>query len=306
MSYFSRQEITYESLLDRKLINPSVSIRNEVQEYGNNLTKQAREAYQKHQIKSESSFSTSGPDRWILARCEDDGRWSGFYLSEIVILRVGVLVCGDVDPVIFEGGYRDNPRNLINWVGTSHIEGYLVNKASQGFRASWDRNPAKTTDDNVAIAEMQYRLLDCFQTLCEESIDAAIEYFKPDFTEEEVKEPTARFDPKTCRIECEDEKLREKIIWTINTRLETDKEIETWVRAIEDVRGGEPLELVRNELYNNLSDADVGDVGELTCDIGVVPAPRLYYAKEACRKLCELLEAREKAGEESAKTEQAL
>lgn len=73
-----------------------------------------------------------------------------------------------------------------------------------------------------------------------------------------------------------------------------DEEVAAWRKAIRAV-GGDPWELVRQELYDDLEEAGHCDAGELIWDIGMVPAPRLYYAQAACRKLLELLEEENEA-----------
>jgi hypothetical protein len=71
-----------------------------------------------------------------------------------------------------------------------------------------------------------------------------------------------------------------------------DEEIAAWRRAIRAV-GGDPWEMVRLELYDDLCRAGCSDVGEMIWDIGFVPASRIYYAQAACRKLLELLKQKE-------------
>jgi len=288
MRFLDEPKITYEYLTSGNILKTPGEIRKTLQERSRSLREMAKEAFKDHQIKSEA------PDRWTIAKKDKTGHWCGFYLTEIVSLRVGLFVGGDIDSVIFASSGRGSPLGLVYWVASSQIEGYLVSKASQGFGASGERNPAETIDGEIAVAEMQDNLYECFQTLCEESAQDAIEYFEAGEFDEDAEPQTAHFNSETGRIECANAQLLEKIIWTINARLETDKEIEIWISAIEEVRRGEPFELVRNELYNDLSDANVGDVGEIIGNIGVVPDARLYYAQAACKKLEEMLEAREK------------
>ena len=52
-----------------------------------------------------------------------------------------------------------------------------------------------------------------------------------------------------------------------------DEEIAAWRRAIRAV-GGDPWEMVRWELYDDLCRAGCSDVGEMIWDIGLVPASR--------------------------------
>jgi len=68
-----------------------------------------------------------------------------------------------------------------------------------------------------------------------------------------------------------------------------DEEIAAWRKAIRAV-GGDPWEMVRWELYEDLSDAGCDAIDEMLWNIGLVPATRLYYAQAACRKLLELLD----------------
>lgn len=68
-----------------------------------------------------------------------------------------------------------------------------------------------------------------------------------------------------------------------------DKEVAAWRKAIR-ATGGDPWNMVRDELIDDLERSGFEDCGEIVWDIGMVPADRLYYAQAACRKLLELLE----------------
>lgn len=57
-------------------------------------------------------------------------------------------------------------------------------------------------------------------------------------------------------------------------------------RAADDLRRGDPVESVRNELF------DAGLDGEVAGSIGEVVAPRVVYALEAVNRLHEMLKAR--------------
>ncbi|MHC4298922.1 MAG: hypothetical protein ACYS7Y_16715, partial [Planctomycetota bacterium] len=71
-----------------------------------------------------------------------------------------------------------------------------------------------------------------------------------------------------------------------------DEKIAAYRKAIRAV-DSESWYFVRQELYDDLTSAGYDDVGEEIWDIGLVPAPRLYYSQAACRKLLELLEKEE-------------
>lgn len=71
-----------------------------------------------------------------------------------------------------------------------------------------------------------------------------------------------------------------------------DEEVAAWRRAIRNI-GGDPWEMVRKDLYDDLQDSGFDDIDEFIWDIGMVSADRLYYAQAACRKLLELLKEEE-------------
>jgi hypothetical protein len=292
---------TYEDLWDRKIIVHPKDARKNIKARGEMLRRFSKEAFVEHEIMSESE------GRWTIAqKYKDTGKWQSTYLTEIIVCRVGVFVSGDIDSVIFAGGDRgSSPEAMVGWVGRhDDVEYYLHQKASMGFNCS-NRNPAETTDNDTAIAEMQDRAYEVYREICEGVIgeysdgDEAYSLVFPDDFSDSDGTPAiaASFNQETGKIECSNEAVLQKLLWVVNTRLENSQEMKAWDEAITDMRHGRDLELVTHSLYDTLEEAGVSDVWEIVGDIGVVVDSRVYYAHAACAKLCELLDARDTAKE---------
>lgn len=281
---FRFEEITcYEDLVRRKLMKTPKETRHVIESREKQLVELSKNAFKDHEIMS------SSPGRWTIAAKYPDGKWTSNYLAEIITCRIGVFVSGDIDSVIFAGGdSSDSDRSRLNWVAHSSIEGYLNSKASMGFNSS-TRNPAEEQDDDIAIAEMQSRVFDIYQEICETVL--AEDGWEPDNDE---PDSPATFNHETGKVECANEDHLTFLLKRIDAEIKASRDIRAWADAIESLVNGDALELVKNELYDDLSKAEVCDAGEMICDTGIVTAARVYYAKAACKKLSELLEARDK------------
>lgn len=291
---------TYDELWSRKIIVHPKDARNIIKARGAEIREFAKEAFKNHEIMSE------GEGRWTIARRYTDpgkwyGKWRSDFMTEIIVCRVGVFVSGDIDSVIFAGGdHGMSPEAMVGWVGRhDDVEYYLRQKASMGFNCS-QRNPAETTDNDTAIAEMQDRAYEAYQTICEDIVeeynngDKAYSLIFSDIDSDDVPDVPASFSHETGKIECENGEVIQKLLWVASERLRNSKEMSAWDEAITDMlHYGRDLELVTHSLYDSLEDAGVSDVWEIVGDIGVVVDSRVYYAHAACAKLCELLDSRE-------------
>lgn len=274
----------YEDLVRRRAIRPPKETAEAIRGREKQLIGLALDDFKDHEIMSAS------PGRWTIAKKYADGKWTSSYLTEIITCRVGVFVSGDIDSVIFAGGDRgDSDRARLNWAASSNVAGYLDGKARMGFNSS-THNPAEETDDETAIAEIQEHTFEAYQRICEGVL--AEDDWEPDSDE---PDPPAAFSRETGKIECTCGAHLAELLKRVDADIRESREIRAWADAIESIGGGTPLELVRNELYDDLVQADVCDVGEMIGDIGIVTASRVYYAHAACKKLAELLEAEDQA-----------
>lgn len=115
------------------------------EKYQEDLTESARKAYAEHQIERSSE------GRWLLFRRRDDGtRMSEFWTEIIALEHGGLLVDGDIDPVIFRYGPVD-PEVRVRWMGSRKFahDRYFQEKANTGTGGSlfetW--NPDAARDD---------------------------------------------------------------------------------------------------------------------------------------------------------------
>lgn len=267
----------HEELFKQKLIRVPADGDSPMKKRHDALKEQAHEAFEDHEIRTGCLDS----DRWTIAKKAKDGKWTSTYMAEIIPCSVGLIVCGDIDPVIFEGGdCRNSALSEVNWAATSHVDGYLDGKALMGFRSS-TRNPAEEYDTEIAIAQIQNRICDIYETTCDDAVD------ENNYDHDETQR--ASFSYKTLQIECPDKKAVDRILEMVDVRLGCDHEIMAWTDAIECLRRGDAIELVKNELYDDLNRADVSDAGEMVYDLGIVTAVRVYYAHAACVRLNDLL-----------------
>jgi len=293
MSFRSDEITGYEDLVQRKLIKTPKETQEVIKGREKQLCWLAQDAFKNHEIRSAS------PGRWTIAKKYPDGGWTNIYMAEIITCRIGVFVSGDIDSVIFAGGdHGDSDRARLNWAATSSLVGYLDGKARIGFNSS-GISPAEEEDIDIAMAEMQDHIFDAYQVICEDVL--ADDEWEPEIRyddsgeEIDAPDPRATFKVETGKIECANTEHLAELLKCVDADIKKNREIVVWADAIDSMLDGEPLELVRNRLYDELNEADIGDAGELSCNIGIVTAARVYYAHAACKKLAELLEARDQA-----------
>jgi hypothetical protein len=247
--------------------------------YLENMERLADDAFKDHRVRYAKE------DRWTIQRHNDEKHhWEGFYWTEIVTVADGILVHGDIDTCLFKFYKGDKkPFGPIHWVAHSGVD-YLEEKCSIGMD---DKDVCRTFDDDVALWEIEGLIRDVVHDIC---YDAGYE------TPPDVKVVNGKLCFKI------DKSLRD---WEpegnedseLEKSIRQDDVIAAWMRAHGRI-GGDHWELIRNDLYEDLIEAGESDAGELVYGVGVVPAPRLFYARAACRKLIELLE-QDKPTEES-------
>lgn len=260
--------------------------------YLHNLEKLAEDAFKNHQIRS------SGDGRWTI-QAHKDGRWDGIYWTEIVNLDGGgLLVHGDISTCLFKYYSGDkHATSRIRWIARSSID-YLKQKCSIGMD---DSSVCRTFDDDVALWEIEGYARDRVNDIC---------------YEEGYETPEIKFDGGKIKFELtddmrspeleddewlkEDKEKAEKIIKQetekVISKIKEDDEILAWFDAYSRLNSGQHWDLIINDLYEELSDAGV-DCSDYIGKVGVVPAPRLFYARAACRKLVELLDKDESSAD---------
>lgn len=100
----------------------------------------ARKAFERHVI------TERGEGRWLIQRLYPDGKPESTYWTEICVLRKNLYVGGDIQPVLFEGGYSAS-AGRVRWMGESESWGYIAEKAQAGLRSresvwKWDAEVA--------------------------------------------------------------------------------------------------------------------------------------------------------------------
>jgi hypothetical protein len=201
-----------------------------------------------------------GDRRWLIQRKTAKG-WEGFHWTEIIIVTGGILVHGDGDTCLFKVYH-----------------------------------PPKGEDDPIAAARWIAKAPDQYaQEKCNIGMDTSgVAGVNNTFDDEvAIWELQERVKERTSEITDEAGNIAEA--------LKEDKELAAWRNALEAMQQGwEDWYFVKNTLYDDLCEADVGDESELISDIGIVPAPRLYYARAALRKFVELYDARKAATSDAA------
>jgi len=208
-----------------------------------NMTKLATRAYAKHEIKKSSE------DRWLIQQRHKDGGWDSNTWTEIIALHhKGLLVDGDIDPVVFRYGPAD-PEARVRWMGNrKHAhDHYFREKASIGMGGRfhditeiWEPEVAA---DDLRVMEARFLGKD----------------------EDWPMEPNQKAADDVAHVrECYLENGRDTVLWKLYEINEVDSE----------------------ELAS----------------IGMVTAPRLYWAHGALAKLVNLLDARDARRSTSAST----
>jgi hypothetical protein len=199
-------------------------------------------------FKSHDTVTEVGPGHWRIRR-----KGESFYWAEIVVMTGAIAVWGDIDACTFAYCPYKEPRRALSWISGSHL-GYLREKAAIGMSNIGDT----TTDDAVAIEDIRYLIeqyqedADCDGVEMWEQRD----YFRYGGDEEIHKEERERID--------------------------------TLKEAIRELRRGDPVELVRNSLY----DCCLFEAEDIY-HIGDVVDPRVAYAAAAISRLNEMLKERD-------------
>jgi len=278
-----------------------MTIPSALKKYKENMEALASDAYKDHQFKRQDER------RWLIQRKTDTG-WQGFHWTEIIMVTGGVLVHGDGDTCLFKHYYppkgEDDPIGAARWMARAQ-DAYLREKANLGMDTSGIEGVNTTFDDEVAVWEMECRIDDRVHEVADEAgnIFDSIEVEKGELKVDEEYYTRDSEDFEDCD-DLDPAKEREndvaEVRLTINEALKEDKELAAWKKAVKSLKNGwESWYFVQRELYEDLCDADV-DAGELMEGIGIVPAPRLYYARAALRRFVELYDAEKAATNDAA------
>lgn len=85
-------------------------------------------SFAKHEIVSRSA------DRILIQQRYSDGGWSSNFSVELVLLRNGLLVYGDIAPVIFAYYSSKTIEGALSWLSEKMGSSYVAEKAQIGMR----------------------------------------------------------------------------------------------------------------------------------------------------------------------------
>ena len=199
-----------------------------------------------------------GPGHWRIWNPKNSGN---FWCDIVVMGNCGLAVWGDIDGCFFSYySHPKTPEEVVYWMANADVSYYGRQKAHIGMGG-----PELVNEyvDEVAIYDIRQRLKDA----------------KEEFGE------------------CWHEPNRSHS-WSENTSGRSTGELytEAMEKAISAIQCGDPVEMVKNALYEDLSGID-SDSGEWLGGIGRVPSSRLIYALTAVRRLGQLLRREEKKKE---------
>lgn len=89
---------------------------------------QAVRAFEEHEIRTRSN------DRILIQKRHKDGGWDSTFAVEIVLLRGGLLVYGDIAHVLFGYHNAETIEGALAWLGDGLGSGYVAEKATIGMR----------------------------------------------------------------------------------------------------------------------------------------------------------------------------
>jgi hypothetical protein len=251
-------------------------------EYERRLAADATRAFANHEIRERSE------GRWVLQRRGADGRWESTYWTEVLVLRGGkLLVHGDIEHVLF-AYYGDSraPERVLRWMGDCTDLGYYV---TQKARIGTGRELIDVDDDRVAAHQIAEELR---EPLARE-VERDGEPWAPPLAE---ADPDDAEDVEWFRFDRAMDVVR-FLAALIDALREADdatgsREVSVLAGGLAQLGRGEPVAEVRRALYDGNIDV------ETIARLGVVIAPRVFFAHAALRRLCALLDAeRATAGE---------
>ena len=108
-------------------------------------------SYENHVIRESSE------GRWLIQSRHQDGGWESNMWTEIIALHhKGLLVDGDIDPVIFRYG-PDHPEARVRWMGNRKYahDHYFREKASIGMGGRGDADITQNWDPEVAADDLR-------------------------------------------------------------------------------------------------------------------------------------------------------
>lgn len=242
--------------------------------YERNLRALAARAVGAHEIRER------GPGRWYLQRPRPEGGWCWSHAAEVVLLRGGrVLVCGDVDPVIFAGfgadAGEDAARAALAWVA-GMAGRYLVAKAAAGLKV-----PLEAPDSEVAAGELLQRAAARIEeNVCDEVLDHDFDHAHDDDD-----------------LQDRDRAALDLLAFLAVLQREiggADPYVALQGRAAARLLRGDPLDEVKAYLLDG--DEDPASLYHL----GDVTDGRVFYAQAVVQRLCVLLDAEAAASKPAA------
>lgn len=222
-------------------------------QYGERLWRQSREAFVNHELKS------SGEGRWTIMQRHKDGGWDWHMAAEIVCMwNRAIVVNGDIDAVVFAYGPKE-PEARVRWMGKHTDMSYVQEKAQIGTTS---RDLVETYEPDVARTDLIWHIRERLEELKayegSDTVDQAIaKLIKPDSG--------------------------------ITIYNSGDKCLDAFAEAYRwQTEDG------HHALFNFLYNFDGAEFeSETIAGIGMVIAPRVFYAQAALARLCELLEQKE-------------
>jgi hypothetical protein len=177
----------------------------------------------------------------------------GCYWADIVVLGGGrgIAVWGDIEACVFAYAHASTVKDALTWLSGWNLS-YQREKAAIGMTNIGDR----VMDPDVAIEDVRFLIEQYRQDRDWDAVELweQREYFRYDDHEE--------------------------------VAFQAQEHIQTLNEAIDQLRYGEPVELVRHFLFDS-GHFEAEDIYH----IGDVVAPRVAYAVAAINRLCELLNA---------------
>jgi len=242
------------------------------EEYHEQMTTLAREAFANHQISERLSER-----HWLLQRPYTEGApgWDWTYAAEIVVTRSGnILVTGDIGPMIF-GHYsepRKNPKGGVHWMGRQRgVDSYITEKASIGMGGGHP-DSVYHWDTDIARADLN----DYYRERVEELREEITDHVTAEAEYDEVAVDPAKIERR------------------LNEAIKTDAYAQAYQECKNDLDMGPDIAL------QPLGECDDG--WEIASGIGRVTDPTVYYAWAALERLSILFNEEEKDAEEKCQT----
>ena len=241
-------------------------------QYNEGMWKASRKAFDRHYIR------TRGDGRWMLQRPNErpedsdaagNKGWTWIMGAEIACMgHMCISVVGDIDTVVFGHGPPNHFARIL-WMGRSDSLGYIQEKVHIGMSSHL---LSEVYEPEVARTELESRVRDRLEEL---RYDERPHVTDDPETEDEASEAQLALDDQASAIVNEGYGCEH-----------ADVEIRTYAEAYEHY-----TEDGSQRLFQFLYDSDAEIESETIHSIGMVIAPRVFYAHAAVARLAELLTA---------------